>query len=152
MFTECTYDMFSCGDVLVLSSSKEILMLTFFKCPLFRPTLTWLTIISICLLTVLPLPAQATGAFHPLAAATLIVTTTNDSGPGSLRQAIADAVPGDVITFNLPDHSTITLASELVVTKNLTINGPGAAHLTISGNNAVRVLQVNGGTLILDGV
>ncbi len=38
------------------------------------------------------------------------------------------------------------------MTKNLTIDGPGAAHLTISGNNAVRVLQVNGSTLALDGV
>src|SRR5687767_6433096 len=126
-------------------------MLAVFKHPLFQRTATWLAILLIGL-TVLPLPAQAVGAAQPPAAASLIVTTTNDSGPGSLRQAIADAVPGDMITFNLPDHSTITLASELVVTKNLTINGPGAAHLAISGNNAMRVIQVNGGTLILDGV
>jgi hypothetical protein len=106
----------------------------------------------IVLSVVQPLPVQAVGAFQQPAAAALIVTATNDSGPGSLRQAIADAVPGDTITFDLPDHSTITLATELVVTKNLTISGPGAAHLNISGNNAVRVLQVNGSTLALDGV
>ncbi len=85
-------------------------------------------------------------------AAALIVANTNDGGAGSLREAIATAAPGDTITFSLPDHSTITLASELVVTKNLTIDGPGAAHLTISGNNTVRVLHVNGSVLTLDGV
>lgn len=103
------------------------------------------------LLVAVVLPAQAVGAFQQPAAA-LIVTTTSDSGPGSLRQAIADAVAGDIISFDLPDHSTITLASELLVTKNLTISGPGPVHLTISGNNTVRVLQVNGSTLALDGV
>lgn len=37
----------------------------------------------------------------PLSAATLTVTNTNDSGPGSLRQAIADAnaAPGSTIAF-----------------------------------------------------
>ncbi len=82
----------------------------------------------------------------------MVVTTTSDGGRGSLRRAIADAVAGDIISFDLPDHSTITLASELLVTKNLTISGPGPVHLTISGNNTVRVLQVNGSTLALDGV
>src|SRR5437870_3060658 len=36
-------------------------------------------------------------------AATFTVTTTNDSGPGSLREAIANASAGaDLITFNIP--------------------------------------------------
>ena len=34
-------------------------------------------------------------------AASLTVTSTADSGAGSLRQAIADAASGDTITFNL---------------------------------------------------
>ncbi|MBI1763870.1 MAG: right-handed parallel beta-helix repeat-containing protein, partial [Acidobacteria bacterium] len=72
-----------------------------------------------------------------------IVTTTADSGAGSLRQAIADACPGSAITFNLPANSTITLTSgELVLDKNLTIQGPGANLLTISGNNASRVFDI----------
>ena len=33
------------------------------------------------------------------AAATVAVTSLADSGPGTLRQAIADASPGDTITF-----------------------------------------------------
>jgi hypothetical protein len=86
-----------------------------------------------------------------LFAASLIVTNTNDSGAGSLRQAIADAAPGDTISFNLPANSTITLASELSIYKNLTINGPGTSLLSISGNNAVRILNI-GATVNISGL
>ncbi len=65
-------------------------------------------------------------------AATLVVTSTADSGPGTLRDAIASAASGDTITFSLPANSTITLTSgELVINKNLTIQGPGADLLTV---------------------
>ena len=79
--------------------------------------------------------------------APLTVTNTNDSGAGSLRQAIADAVSGDTITFNLSGcPCTITLTSgELVINKNLTISGPGASQLTISGGNTSRVFFINPG-------
>ena len=40
-------------------------------------------------------------------ATTIIVINTNDSGPGSLRQAIADAQNGDTIVFNLDLPATI---------------------------------------------
>jgi hypothetical protein len=84
-------------------------------------------------------------AATPAHAATLGVTNTNDGGAGSLRQAIADAAPGDTITFSLPTPSVITLSSELVIAKDLTISGPGAAALTISGNDATRVFFINPG-------
>ena len=68
-------------------------------------------------------------------AATYSVTNANDSGPNSLRQAILDAAAGDTISFASGVTGTITLTSaQLTINKNLTINGPGAAHLTISGN------------------
>ena len=90
---------------------------------------------------------------HTARAASLTVTSTADSGAGSLRQAIADAASGDTITFNLPNPSTITLASRLTIDKTLTITGPGASNLTISGNNTVGVFYVPvGGTLNLSGV
>ena len=73
-------------------------------------------------------------------AATITVSNLNDSGPGSLRQAIADALPGDTITFSV--SGTITLTSgELVVNKDLTLSGPGATNLSISGNLAVPILE-----------
>jgi hypothetical protein len=93
-------------------------------------------------LLIAPLLSLATTPAH---AATLGVSNTNDSGAGSLRQAIADAAPGDTITFELPNPSIITLNSELVIAKNLTISGPSAAALTISGNNASRVFFINPG-------
>src|SRR5262245_11051014 len=64
---------------------------------------------------------------------TLTVTSTADSGAGSLRAAIADAQSGDQIVF---DHDlsgqTITLTSgELAITKNLDIEGLGADQLIV---------------------
>lgn len=72
------------------------------------------------------------------------VINTNDSGPGSLRQIISEAPSGTLISFAVT--GTITLTSgQLTISQNLTIQGPGANVLTISGNNLVRVFQVNSG-------
>jgi hypothetical protein len=76
-----------------------------------------------------------------VSAATITVINNDDSGPGSLRQAIADAAPGDTINFAVTGTITLTSA-ELVINKDLTIQGPGAQVLTISGNNAVRVFHL----------
>ncbi|MEP7373099.1 MAG: choice-of-anchor Q domain-containing protein [Chitinophagaceae bacterium] len=75
-----------------------------------------------------------------------IVTTNADAGPGSLRQAMIDACPGSTITFDPSlNGSTITLSNMLpTITQDLTITGPGANNLTISGNNAVQVFGING--------
>ena len=55
------------------------------------------------------------------------VTTTADSGPGSLRNAIAEASGGGTITFAPSVTGIITLTNgELAIGGNLTINGPGA--------------------------
>jgi hypothetical protein len=75
--------------------------------------------------------------------ATITVQNTADSGTGSLRQALLTANEGDTINFSpLLTGQTITLASELAVTKGVTITGPGAAKLTVSGNNVGRVFNV----------
>ena len=75
-----------------------------------------------------------------------IVTNDSDRGPGSLRQAIADAASGDTITFNA-DY-TITLTGELVLSKNLTIDGQ-THQVTVSGNHATRVFNVTAGNVTL---
>ena len=83
------------------------------------------------------------------AAATFTVSNTSDSGAGSLRQAIlgANAAPGaDEITF-AQLHGTITLTSgQLDITDDLTIAGPGAKELAVSGNDSSRVFDVEGST------
>ncbi|MBI5722088.1 MAG: choice-of-anchor D domain-containing protein [Burkholderiales bacterium] len=86
-------------------------------------------------------------------AATFTVTTTADSGAGSLRDAItqANATPGaDTIVFDAVIGSgTIVLGSTLpFITEALTIDGAGRS-ITISGNNAVQVMD-NQSTLTLN--
>ena len=76
-------------------------------------------------------------------AATIVVTSTADNGPGTLRAALAGAASNDVITFAVSLPATITLTSgELFLPANVTINGPGAGNLSISGNNSGRVFHI----------
>jgi hypothetical protein len=77
----------------------------------------------------------------PTHAATITVSNTHDSGPGSLRQALRDANDGDTINFAVT--GTITLTSGgLPVNKSLTISGPGKDQLSIDGNQALLVFGV----------
>src|SRR5262245_39086215 len=64
---------------------------------------------------------------------TIIVTDTNDNGPGTLRQALVDAQDGDTIQFDPAlIGQTITLTTgELLIDKNITISGPGWKLLTV---------------------
>jgi hypothetical protein len=83
--------------------------------------------------------------------ATPVVTTTADSGAGSLRQAIADACTTDTITFNIPGPGPDTIGlttGELTLNKNLTITGPTSKRLTISGTHTSRVFSVAPGTTV----
>src|SRR5215831_16738969 len=75
---------------------------------------------------------------------TLCVVNLNDSGPGSLRDNLAQARAGDTIAFDsAPSGGTITLTSgELKVGRSVTIQGPGAAALSIDGNHASRVFEI----------
>jgi hypothetical protein len=90
------------------------------------------------------------GTFQATVPITAIVTNLNDSGPGSLRQAVLDtnANPSaaNIIDFQPGLTGTITLTSgELLITDSVTIDGPGAGLLTVSGNNASRVFDVDDG-------
>ena len=87
----------------------------------------------------------------PVFGNTITVASLNDSGTGSLREAIASAASGDTINFSVT--GTITLASTVTISTNLTISGPGASNLAISGNNSVRVFVIDGGiTATISGV
>jgi hypothetical protein len=89
-------------------------------------------------------------------AATFTVTTTSDSGPGSLRQAILDAnvTPGsDLIAFGIagPGVHTISPLSplpRLTDDAGVTIDGytqPAATPNSLGmGDNAILLIEVNG--------
>src|SRR5437016_8771098 len=70
-----------------------------------------------------------------LAPAVFTVTTLNDAGAGSLRDAItqSNANPGaDVIEFQAGLTGTISLQSALpAIADDVTVNGPGAAVVTV---------------------
>jgi hypothetical protein len=78
-----------------------------------------------------------------LRAATNTVTSTADSGAGTLRGVLANAHDGDTINFSLPPPATITLTSgELRLTNSVTIAGPGATNLAVDGNANSRVFHI----------
>ncbi len=64
------------------------------------------------------------------------VTNCNDSGPGSLRDAATNAVDGETIDLTQTGCSEITLTtgSIVIAANSLTLQGPGALSLTISGD------------------
>jgi predicted outer membrane repeat protein len=89
------------------------------------------------------------------ALSTLTVTSPADSGPGSLRATITGANSGDSIVFDpnvFAGQTTITLTSDLTILTDLTITGPGAGLLTLSGGHASKVFEVVGGTVTISGL
>ncbi len=99
--------------------------------------------------------------------ATITVNTLIDEndrsitdGDISLRDAIELANPGDTIDFSVSGTIKLDLTTngqpdgervgQLVIDKNLTIDGPGADRLTISGDNTSRVFLINNTDNLID--
>lgn len=124
-----------------------------------RPALAFLVLVSVIAMGLLvSLTGQELAHAAP---STFTVTSTADSGAGSLREAItnaeltadADTIVFDPTVFTTGTLHTITLASTLpTITKPLTITGPGRDVLAISGNDSVRILYVNQGSNTPPGV
>jgi Domain of unknown function (DUF4394)/Calx-beta domain/Domain of unknown function (DUF4214) len=115
--------------------------------------LLYLSVLSVACLAIFF--AYSTSRFVTAAsAATFTVTNTNDSGAGSLRQAILDANAAagqDTITFNIPGAGlqTITPLTPLpIITDSVIINGytqPGAVpNQQLNSDNAVHLIEING--------
>jgi hypothetical protein len=101
--------------------------------------------------------AAAQPAKHKPAPSVKTVTSAKDSGPGSLRQAIATAAPGDSIVFHLKLPATIALSSTLVITQDVAVLGPGPDWLTVMRSGAsntplFRVFDVENGGVTLAGI
>jgi parallel beta-helix repeat protein len=93
------------------------------------------------------------GAFE-LNPMTLVVSNRNDAGAGSLRQTIqsvqaTDQADGVSILFSSNAVGTIALTSgELAIGRSVEILGPQTRGVTVSGNNASRVVHVTGGSSV----
>ncbi len=81
-----------------------------------------------------------------------VTSTADDGSAGTLRSQITAAEAATctsgtpVVTFSVTKPATITLSSRILINASLTIQGPGASNLTISGNNATRIFFVGTGT------
>lgn len=80
-----------------------------------------------------------------------VVTNLNDSGPGSLRQALLDAnatLGFDTVTFAPGLTGTITLTSgEIPIVEHVNVLGPAGGGITVSGNNASRIFAIDTDTV-----
>src|SRR5271167_4930912 len=94
------------------------------------------------------------------------VTSSADSGPNTLRQAILDAdssggattigfsssLAGETITLTSPNADTAFGSTALVIgnlhTDNITIDGSGAALLVLSGDSSQRIFAVSSGSTL----
>lgn len=106
------------------------------------PTCRRLPLVSILAMPLLGIAAFAWPAADARAA-TITVGNCNDSGPGSLRNAIANALSGDTIDMAGLTCSRIVLTSgEIVVPqRSLYLVGRSRSALTIDGNDASRVFR-----------
>ncbi len=81
-------------------------------------------------------------------ATTIMVSNTNDSGPGSLRQALLNANDGDTIDATGISGAITLTGGELLVNKSVTINGAGADELAVDGNATSTVFQIGSGKIV----
>src|SRR5213594_2777454 len=91
------------------------------KAHLIRGAFCLLLLLALC---VIPFAlAQRTTAKGNRPATTITVTNGNDSGPGSLRQALADANDGDTINFDPSVNIVMLTTAELAINKSVTLSG-----------------------------
>jgi uncharacterized repeat protein (TIGR01451 family) len=84
-----------------------------------------------------------------------IVTNLNDSGAGSLRQAVRTVCANDTVTFQTGLTGTILLSTgEMSIIRGMTITGPGANVVTVSGGSLSRIFNISAGvwTVSLSGL
>ncbi|MBK1855915.1 right-handed parallel beta-helix repeat-containing protein [Verrucomicrobiaceae bacterium 5K15] len=89
-----------------------------------------------------------------------VVTSINDAGSGTLREAVANAVDGETITFDFATYTgsnapTVSLhTGEIAITgKNLIIDGTTSGSVvTITGNNTSRIFNLNNSDTVFRGI
>lgn len=74
------------------------------------------------------------------AASASTVTTTADGGPGSLRQLLAEARPGETIT--VPAGNYAVTRGEMKINRAVTIAGAGASTTTLDAQKTSRLFNI----------
>ncbi|MEP7043166.1 MAG: right-handed parallel beta-helix repeat-containing protein [Dokdonella sp.] len=88
-------------------------------------------------------------------AGVVAVTSCDDAGPGTLRDAVANAVSGDVVDLSGLSCSSISLTTGAinVTVDSLSIQGPGASTLAIDAGGLSGVINHYGTDLLaIDGL
>ncbi|MCB0050626.1 MAG: hypothetical protein KDE24_13910, partial [Caldilinea sp.] len=99
--------------------------------------------------------ANVERSFVVTCADSVVVNSTADSGYRTLRGAVANVCVGGTVSFAAAlDNQTIALSSgQIAITKTVTIDGPGAAKLAVSGGGASRIFAGSAGIPItIDGL
>src|SRR6516165_9653220 len=101
-------------------------------------------LLSLAAVCVIPFAlAQRPTAKGNRPATTITVTNGNDSGPGSLRQALADANDGDTINFDASVGTVTLTTAELAIDKSLTLSGaPQMVTVERASQTEFRVFHV----------
>jgi len=79
-------------------------------------------------------------------AETVTVTNLDDSGAGSLREAVAKAQSGDIISFMI--NGTIVLKSTITIDKHLNIWAPDEESVIVSGSGQIQPFNITGNVTI----
>jgi len=79
------------------------------------------------------------------------IRSTANSGPGSLRNVLAALPAGGTVSFapTLAGQTILLTSGPLVLSKDVTIDAAAAPGLTLSGNDADRVVIVNPGAHVV---
>ena len=94
---------------------------------------------------------QARGTIKDVKERIRNVVKLDDSGPGSLRETIAVAEDGDILTVNL--HGSLVLTSEpLVVDKSISIIANSSSRFVIDGDETLRVLSITADDVHLENI
>ena len=91
--------------------------------------------------------ASDSGAFESGFTISFTVTNNNDSGTGSLRQAVqsANTIAGaDTITFDEGLGAIVLSTGQIEITETLSISGPASGQ-TVDGNAVSRIFYVHSG-------
>ncbi|EKQ70565.1 filamentous hemagglutinin family N-terminal domain protein [Leptolyngbyaceae cyanobacterium JSC-12] len=126
-------------------------------------TLTASNLITINPGTTLTIPASTTLALNaptvnlnaaittaaPTSLLTGAATTANLTPGANLQNGVDVALPGAIVNLA---PGTYTQTQTVAIAKSLTLAGSGAANTTISGNDTVRVFNINAPNVVLDGL